>query len=563
MAKIIGLPDGTEGEFPDTMSDEEIASILRKQFPPTQAEQAPPQPLSGKRPAPVEELGMVDKALASLPNWLLTGNKQMRGVAQGAADPSIGAAQLVGNVAQGIDKFNPMTVIKNKLLGGEPSQAGDNINRWVREKEAEYQKQRGDTGFDTARLAGNVISPMNVIPASKLKYVPELAGRILQGIGLSGVAGLSEPVTSDDPYFQTKGEQTRNAMLMGAALPVAGKAASSLAGVGADVLGGVGTRTGGESIKQAFKAGLEGGERQASFLDNLRGNADMGDVVEEARKGIFKMGQRAQDSYKSGMVDIKNDKSVLGFDKIDKALGDARNMVTFKDQIENKSAANVLQEINEKVSSWKNLDKADYHTPAGMDSLKKQVWSVIEAIPIENRTAKKLGMGVYNSIKDEISEQAPTYAKVMRDYEVASRHLSEIEKGLVGGQKSTVDSSLRKLQSLMRNNANTNYGNRLNLAETLEREGGSQIMPGLAGQAMSSWVPRGFGSLMMGGTGLAGAGAVGASGAGALPLVIGALASQSPRAVGEAARGIGVLSRLVPAARELGIRPNALMVQDK
>jgi len=49
MAKIIGLPDGTEAEFPDSMSDADISSVLRKQFgggPSTQAQpqvQQPPQ----------------------------------------------------------------------------------------------------------------------------------------------------------------------------------------------------------------------------------------------------------------------------------------------------------------------------------------------------------------------------------------------------------------------------------------------------------------------------------------------------------------------------------------
>lgn len=34
MAKIIGLPDGSEAEFPDDMSDEAIGAVLQKQFPP-------------------------------------------------------------------------------------------------------------------------------------------------------------------------------------------------------------------------------------------------------------------------------------------------------------------------------------------------------------------------------------------------------------------------------------------------------------------------------------------------------------------------------------------------
>jgi len=32
MTKIVELPDGREAEFPDSMSNEEIANVLNKQF---------------------------------------------------------------------------------------------------------------------------------------------------------------------------------------------------------------------------------------------------------------------------------------------------------------------------------------------------------------------------------------------------------------------------------------------------------------------------------------------------------------------------------------------------
>jgi len=35
MAKIVDLPDGTKGEFPDSMSDAAIEGVLQKQFPPS------------------------------------------------------------------------------------------------------------------------------------------------------------------------------------------------------------------------------------------------------------------------------------------------------------------------------------------------------------------------------------------------------------------------------------------------------------------------------------------------------------------------------------------------
>lgn len=94
---------------------------------------------------------------------------------------------------------------------------------------------------------------------------------------------------------------------------------------------------------------------------------------------------------------------------------------------------------------------------------------------------------------------------------------------------------MRKLQSLMRNNVQTNYGNRLNLANELEAGGNVELLPSLAGQAMSSATPRSLsGQIGSGGT------VLGSMMTGN-PLMLAALPFQSPRAVGETAYKIGEL----------------------
>ena len=45
----------------------------------------------------------------------------------------------------------------------------------------------------------------------------------------------------------------------------------------------------------------------------------------------------------------------------------------------------------------------------------------------------------------------------------------------------------------MRNNVQTNFGQRARLAEELVKAGGTELMPALAGQSMSSVLPRGLG----------------------------------------------------------------------
>lgn len=124
-------------------------------------------------------------------------------------------------------------------------------------------------------------------------------------------------------------------------------------------------------------------------------------------------------------------------------------------------------------------------------------------------------------------------AKVMKDYSQASETLAEVEKALSLGNKAAADTSMRKLQSLMRNNVNTNYGNRLNLAKTLEDKG-ADILPAVAGQAASSWTPRGLQGLAATGAGISGI---------TNPATLAALPFTSPRLMGELSYGLGALNR--------------------
>ena len=70
--------------------------------------------------------------------------------------------------------------------------------------------------------------------------------------------------------------------------------------------------------------------------------------------------------------------------------------------------------------------------------------------------------------------------------------IKEIEKALSLGNKASADTAMRKLQSITRNNVSTNYGQRLNLAQQLEQEGGRPFINALSGQAMNSPTARGL-----------------------------------------------------------------------
>ena len=253
---------------------------------------------------------------------------------------------------------------------------------------------------------------------------------------------------------------------------------------------GVTTGVGGDTVKAAYNAGKTGNQ---SFWNNLTKKADPTEVLDIAQNALSNMKMEKNNAYRSGMVDVSNDKSILSFDNIDNGLKNALDKMSFKGEAKNDYALEKISKAKNEINKWKNLDPAEYHTPEGIDALKQRIGGILESIPYEEKTARGAVQEVYNSVRKSITDQAPSYDKVMKDYGEASDLVSQIQKtlSLPVGQRGSIDTAMRKLQSLTRNNVQTNYGQRVKLAEELAKRGGEDIMPSLAGQAMSEWSPRG------------------------------------------------------------------------
>lgn len=326
-------------------------------------------------------------------------------------------------------------------------------------------------------------------------------------------------------------------------LSLAAKTVGTVGKAAAPVLG-MTTGAGSEAIKQAYGAGKAGGTAAEQFRGNITGTAPMTDVLDMAKQNLANMNAAKQAEYRSGMTNIKNDKTVLDFSGIDNALQQAQNKTSYKGKVVNERAAKELGDVQAIVEDWKNQTPNEYHTPEGLDALKQRIGDVLEGIPYEQKQARSAVKGVYDSIKAEIVKQAPAYANVMKDYSNASELIKEIEKSLSLGQKTTADTALRKLQSIMRSNVNTNFGQRLKLGQELGA-GGQDILPALAGQSLSELTPKGIQRA----TSIPAAyGAFSAGG----PLAAGtSLLTSSPRLMGEAAYGAGLLGRGMGAAENV------------
>ena len=373
------------------------------------------------------------------------------------------------------------------------------------------------------------------IDGAKRAFAQDPAGVLADASTVLGVGAVATPAKLAKT---TSGLKTAAAAVDPLNLAVKGSVAATKFGANraADVLGLM-TGAGSTPIKEAAKAGVIGGERAKTFRQNIQGSVEMTDALDAAKANLAKMQSDKQAMYRSNMQVIKNDATVLDFADVDSALADAQKLVSYKGQVKNEAAAAKLAEAQKRVDDWKTLDPAEFHTPEGMDALKQSVGDILESIPFEQKAARAAVGDVYAKIKKTISKQAPSYEKVMREYTLASENIREIERSLSLGKKASVDTAMRKLQSLTRDNVNTNYGQRAKLAKQLEEAGGQDFMPALAGQALQSFTPRGIQQGVSSLTGL------GAFSVGGLPAALGTAAASSPRLVGEAAYLSGLLAR--------------------
>lgn len=508
------LPDGTVLEFPDGTAPEVMQRVVKQHI--------------GKPTASPQEKSMLGALGGAL--------------GQGTGNVALGAQNLIG---MGLEKIG-----------------ADKIGQWLQKDAAQgkaklqseiqpYEEQHPLT-VAGGRLGGEILStlPVGGILAKGASAIPgasSVAPGLIEALrtgGMSagaqtGAKALASRVAGGAITGGVTGglvsgdlEGAKTGALFSGGLPIAGKVLETAGGLAKKAIGGT-TGVGEDALTQAFKAGKSGGASADAFTKGMRGQSNMEDVLTAAKQNLESMGQQKQAAYRQGMAGVKADKTVLDLKNVDQAVNDALSMATFKGQIKNEKAAQALSQIKGEVDNWKALDPAEFHTPEGLDALKQKIGGIVEEIPFEQKTARSAAGKVYDSIKGEISKQAPEYSKVMKGYSEASETIKEIEKALSLGQKASADTAMRKLQSLMRNNVNTNYGQRTKLAEALQQAGGQEFIPALAGQALNSALPRGIQQA------LSGTGGAGLALTGNIPAAAGLAAISSPRLMGETFYGAG------------------------
>jgi hypothetical protein len=296
------------------------------------------------------------------------------------------------------------------------------------------------------------------------------------------------------------GEEMKEAAI-GAAIPAV--LSAPVANVLKRAVGGVlgmSTGAGETSIREAAAAGRAGGQRAETFRANMRGDVEPAAVVEQARRGVQNMRQTMYDNYANARGGWAGDTTPLNFTPINDAFDSAARRFSFNG-VPQPGVADVLPQVRAVLDDWmqRGQNNPAFFTTEGLDSLKRHLQDLTP--DFANRTGRSFVTDVVDSVRNTIINQRPQYADAMRDYWARSSQLDEIERSLSLGGRATIDTALRKLQSLTRNNVNTNYGQRVRSAQAIAQQGGENIMPAVAGQALSSPMPHGMQALAASGVG--------------------------------------------------------------
>lgn len=153
--------------------------------------------------------GMTDDQIAQA----ISGQPQVTppssGFMMGLKDPITGGAQMLPRALAGVT--SGFGAYQNPVSQFFTSEA-QRVDELARAEEQAYQQQRqarGETGFDVPRLAGNVLNPATIVPATRAAQLVRGAGygKTAQAVAGGAVGGAMQPVIGEGEFAPQKAEQ--------------------------------------------------------------------------------------------------------------------------------------------------------------------------------------------------------------------------------------------------------------------------------------------------------------------------------------------------------------------
>jgi hypothetical protein len=319
-----------------------------------------------------------------------------------------------------------------------------------------------------------------------------------------------------------------------AAGPVLSKAGNAIS----ETLGSI-TGAGGGAIKEGLANPSEG------FYSGLRGNSSPAEIVQESKQALNAAKAERTATYQSQLADIKNAPTKLDIsplkaeltkqlNKFGVQVDGKGNLIFDNSTISDSSDIGKIQQAFDDINRWERSQKN--LAPVGVDTLKRRLDNLYSPTSDVRAFTTALKSTAGKILKDNV----PGYEQMTKTYQQSTQFIDDVTKGLSLGDKASTDTALRKLSSALKQNNEF----RTELVNQLQEIGGKDLTGKIAGYNLSSLIPRsivGKGADILALYGLAHA---------LNPAMFAALATSSPRLVGEVVGALGIAKQNVSGVIE-------------
>lgn len=391
--------------------------------------------------------GMTDEQIARA----ISGQPQVTppssGFMMGLKDPITGGAQLLPRALAGVTSgFGAYQNPVSEFFTGEAQR----MDELARAEEQAYQQQRmarGETGFDVPRLAGNVLNPATIVPATRAAQLARGAGygATAQAVAGGAASGAMQPVAGEGEFLPQKAEQVGisavTAPIGEKVVAAAGRVLNPLVSKAEQTMRDLGiTPTTGQTLGGQFGT-LEEFAQNLPLIGESISNARQR-VLFDFNKGVInKALDKVKDklpadvvgrdaiSYASQQVSDKYDE-VLSKMTFDLDFATTSNILSALSKNTNLSAnqrQEVAQTLNDVVLGKFSGQKLDGKTFKGIESdLRKKASNYMNSTTASEREIGEALSDVLGVLKKELYFQNPKQTPQLRRVDSAYSDLSVI-----------------------------------------------------------------------------------------------------------------------------------------
>jgi hypothetical protein len=327
------------------------------------------------------------------------------GFMMGLKDPITGAAQLIPRALAGITSLGGTTPNPVSQYFSEEARRLDEM---AKAEEQAYQAQReaqGGSGFDVARLGGNILNPASFVPAARVAQLARARGLSTVGQAAAGgaVGGAMQPVVGEGTFGEQKAEQVALGTVTGPigekVVAGTGRVLNPLVSKAEQTMRDLGiTPTTGQTLGGQFKT-LE------EFAQNL---PLIGSSIENARqrvlfdfnKGVInKALAKTNDPTKKDKLSLPADvvgRDAIAYasDEVSKKYDDVLSKMSF--DLDFATTSNILGSL----SKAKSLDS----------NQRSQITETLNDILFGKFAGQKIDGQTYKGIESDLRKKASNYA---------------------------------------------------------------------------------------------------------------------------------------------------------